>query len=108
MARRHSLPAELTIYSVGPTRSLFQEWASKPPKARRGAAAGNVPLLVDSSAVQEVDAAGVQLLLSLARSLAAGKRTLQLESPSSALSSACHTLGAASLIPALPADGAPA
>jgi len=108
MARKHSLPPELTIYSAGSSRALFQEWVAKLPKGRRGSAAVGAPVLVDSSTVLEIDASGVQLLLSLSRSLAAANRTLKLDSPSNRLAAACHALGAASLLPTSTTEGAAA
>jgi anti-anti-sigma regulatory factor len=98
MAHKHSLPGELTIYAVGQNRSLFQGWIAKLPKGRRGAALEGSALPVDSSGVNEADAAGVQLLLSLSKSLAAHKRTLQLDNPSRPLAAALETLGLSGLL----------
>ena len=49
---------------------------------------------LDAAGVQEVDAAGVQLLLALQRTLAARQQALGLVRPSSALAAACQALGA--------------
>jgi anti-anti-sigma regulatory factor len=104
MAHKHSLPGELTIYAVGQNRALFQGWVAKLPKGRRAAALEGSALVVDSSAVNDVDAAGVQLLLSLSKSVAAHKRALQLDNPSRPLIAALETLGVPSLLaPASPA-----
>ncbi len=108
MAHKHSLPGEMTIYAVGPTRALFQGWVTKLPKGRRAAALDGSALSVDSSGVNEVDAAGVQLLMSLSRSLAARKRTLQLANPSRPLKAALETLGVSGMLAPAPADGASA
>jgi anti-anti-sigma regulatory factor len=105
MTRKHSLPPEMTIYSAGATRAMFQEWVARLPKGRRGVAAVGAPVLVDSSAVLEVDASGVQLLLSLYRTMAAANRTLKLESPSTRLAAACQALGASSLLPMSTTEG---
>ena len=88
-----SLPSELTIYSVG-------EWA---PRLRAHLAAstdeGSLDgLRLEAAAVEEVDAAGVQLLLALANSLAHEQRVLQLVAPSATLTRACAALGASALL----------
>jgi anti-anti-sigma regulatory factor len=88
-----ALPAELTIYSVG-------EWA---PRLRAALAATTSeadpdPLRLDAAAVEEVDAAGVQLLLSLANALQRDARSLQLLQPSAPLARACSALGAEGLL----------
>lgn len=84
------LPAELTIYAASGLRA---QWLAaldtSPPDA---------DLQVDASAVAEVDGAGVQLLVALARQLAARDRALRLERPSERLSAACAALGLASLL----------
>jgi anti-anti-sigma regulatory factor len=81
-----ALPAELTIYAAGELRA---RWL-----AALDATADGETLWVDASGVAEVDGAGVQLLVSLSRHLAARDRVLRLESPSDALRDACTTLGA--------------
>ena len=53
---------------------------------------------MEASSVNEVDAAGIQLLLALAASLKARGRALQLTNPSQPLVNACHSLGLASLL----------
>ena len=88
-----SLPAELTIYSVG-------EWAPR----LRAHLTGRVDdgcldsLRVEADAVREVDAAGVQLLLALANTLAREQRVLQFVAPSAPLARACAALGASTLL----------
>lgn len=84
-----SLPSELTIYTAGETRAACIHWLSMN---------GDETLDVDGSAVAEVDGAGVQLLASLARSLRAQQRRLQLVSPSAPLRTACSALGMAHLL----------
>ena len=88
-----SLPAELTIYSVG-------EWA---PRLRahlaETAAEGSLDgLRIEAAAVEEVDAAGVQLLLALANALAREQRVLNLVAPSAPLARACAALGVSALL----------
>lgn len=85
-----ALPHELTIYSVGELRPSWLD--------RLGASSADETLAVDGAAVDEVDAAGVQLLLSLAHALARDRRRLQLLRPSAALTAACTALGAQSLL----------
>ena len=88
-----SLPDELTIYSVG-------EWAPR-LRAHLANAADNGAqdaFRVDAAAVREVDAAGVQLLLALANTLAREQRVLQLAAPSESLARACTALGASALL----------
>jgi ABC-type transporter Mla MlaB component len=52
-----------------------------------------LPCTVDASAVEQADAAGVQLLLSLHTALHRQGRALQLDDPSPALLAACESLG---------------
>jgi anti-anti-sigma regulatory factor len=79
-----ALPAELTIYTAGETRPQWLAWL---------AADDAESLQVDASGVTEVDAAGVQLLVALARALQAQQRRLLLERPSPVLRGACERLG---------------
>lgn len=106
MSRKHALPTELTIYAAGPARALFMGWLAKLPAGRRAARHEGTPLAVDGAGVQEVDAAGVQLLLSLSRSLASRKRTLRLVNASGPLARACETLGATRLLESGAGEGA--
>lgn len=87
------LPAELTIYTISELYSQCVSWANAPVHE-----SADVFLRVDADSVAEVDAAGVQLLLSLSNSLAAQKRRLQLIEPSQALRVACEALGAGTLM----------
>jgi anti-anti-sigma regulatory factor len=86
-----ALPPELTIYTAAETRTAWLAALAEP---------GDGPLAVQAAAVAEVDAAGVQLLASLSRMLAAQQRTLQLVAPSAALRDACERLGLSSLLAA--------
>jgi anti-anti-sigma regulatory factor len=84
MAPTLSLPEELTIYTVGELRPQWLAWLA-------GLEATEVA--VDGAAVGQIDAAGVQLLVALSRSLAAVHRTLQFVNASEVLTSACEALG---------------
>jgi anti-anti-sigma regulatory factor len=83
------LPAEMSIYNVSELRSQWLAWLD---------ACDDVPGQVDASQVAEVDAAGLQLLLSLAGAVRRRDGFLQLLQPSSALQSACQALGLQSLL----------
>lgn len=83
-----SLPAELTIYTVGELRPQWLTWL-----AQLGADDTSVEAPVDGSAVDQIDAAGVQLLVALSRSLSAAQRSLQFLNPSPVLANACVALG---------------
>lgn len=85
-----ALPAELTIYTAADTHRRCLAWLDD------AAAAGVVAL--DASTVEQADAAGVQLLLSLARTLAARAARLELRAPAAPLVQACRALGAEILL----------
>ncbi len=82
-----ALPAELTIYTASEWSARCLGWVG-PEDPPDGA------LRVDASAVAEADAAGVQLLIALANSLARRDRRLVLTDPSAPLVHAAATLGA--------------
>jgi anti-anti-sigma regulatory factor len=86
-----SLPSELTIYTVGELYPQCLAWLD-------AGAADLDGLQVDAQAVVEVDAAGVQLLMSLSNALVARQCQLHLVSPSEPLSAACQALGAGGLV----------
>ncbi|QTN23620.1 STAS domain-containing protein [Rhizobacter sp. AJA081-3] len=92
-----ALPAELTIYTVGETRPQWLAWLT---------ADDAETLRADASGVTEVDAAGVQLLVALARALQAQQRSLLIERPSPALRGACERLGLTGLLEAERTAGA--
>lgn len=84
--RRLALPAELTIYTAAELHPRWLQWLDAvTPDAP--------PLAVQASAVDQVDAAGVQLLLALAHGLTEREQMLRLHAPSSALLQACEALG---------------
>lgn len=86
------LPAELTIYTISELYAQCVGWVHAPVTEDN-----DVCLSVNADSVAEVDAAGVQLLLSLSNSLTAQRRRLQLIAPSQALRAACAALGAGAL-----------
>ncbi len=83
------MPTELTIYTAAETRQAWLAALAEP---------GDGPLRVAADGVLEADAAGVQLLLALSRSLAERSRALHLVEPSPALHGACQRLGLAALL----------
>ncbi len=80
-----ALPEELTIYTVGELRTHWLSWLAD---LREDA-------VVDGSATAMVDAAGVQLLASLCRSLETRQLGWRLHGVGGALREACRTLGLA-------------
>ena len=98
MTSSRSLPPEFTIYSLA---NLHKSWLAALPKAARGkrsTAKASASWPVEASAVTEVDAAAVQMLVSLSHALAVRSRTLALTNPSRPLVSACEALGVAFLV----------
>ena len=92
---RHPLPRELTIHTAADTHRALLSWVT---------GLGEAPAWhVDASPVEDTDAAGVQLLLSLSRSAAQAQATLRIETPSPVLERACRTLGVANLLLDTPA-----
>jgi anti-sigma B factor antagonist len=81
-----ALPAELTIYHASETGALI---------TARLAEGGDLEL--DASAVAEVDAAGIQLLLAARRHAAAWDRGFSLLHPTAELQAALTLLGLSSL-----------
>jgi ABC-type transporter Mla MlaB component len=98
MQNTYSLPAELSIYTVGELRTKWLEWLSPAPGTDGSQNLLDDAFSVDAASVGEVDGAGVQLLLSLAKALARRERTLSLVSPSQPLVDACAALGASALL----------
>lgn len=80
------LPEELTIYTVGELHPRWRAWADE-------SAAQPDPVTVDGSAVDQIDGAGLQLLVSLCRTLTARHTGLQLANASTALREGCAALG---------------
>jgi ABC-type transporter Mla MlaB component len=93
------LPSELTICTVGEFRLRLLAWLdaaqeSTVPESNQPEATD----LIDGACVDEVDAAGVQLLIALARSLARVHRALRIKDPSQPLAYACDVLGVSGLL----------
>lgn len=88
MPTSFTLPQELTIYTASETRAKWLLWLSVPGEAAE----------IDASAVEQVDGAGLQLLVSLRRSFAEQHRSLTLHRPSTLLRNACKALGLESLL----------
>ena len=80
-----TLPRQLTAATVLGTRDALQAWLAQRP-------AGQAWCLAAAD-VDEIDAAGLQLLLSLATTAAARYVCLRLIEPSAALAAACAALG---------------
>jgi len=91
-----ALPSELTIYSLA---TLKEQWLAALPKPSKSKRAGaDKGWSVDASAVTDVDAAGLQLLLSLAGELGKRHQTLHLADASQPLVDSCASLGLTSLL----------
>lgn len=93
MLQALALPAELTIYTVGELRPAWLDWLQAARQAQADNALPDGACPVDAAAVGEVDAAGVQLLLSLRHGLAREQLRLRLNHPSASLQQACGALG---------------
>lgn len=97
------LPAELSIYTAAELHPQWLAWANQGSLDPQDA-------LADGTAVDQIDGAGVQLLVALQRCLAARGCTLRLCAPSRSLRDACAALGLAgwlaSLQDATPAEAA--
>ena len=89
------LPAELTIYTVG---ELHPQWLAAATSAQAAGGTDDERCNVDASQVQEVDTAGLQLLLSLSRLIHRQRRSLHLLNASEVLQRACTALGATALL----------
>lgn len=98
------LPQELTIYTAAETRAAWLTWLS----GDEALAAGESVCRVDGEDVDEVDAAGVQLLVALAHSLQRQQRSLVLCNTSRPLLHACRELGTTALLLGTEDTGAPA
>ncbi len=92
-----SLPAELTIYTASETRAAWLAWLAA-ERSDGSNDTGDDRCPVHAGAVDQVDAAGVQLLVALSHTLARQQRRLQLLDPSAPLRGACEALGASALL----------
>lgn len=93
------LPAELTIYTVG---ELHPQWITWLSEIATPGAEGVAE--IQAGAVDQVDAAGLQLLLSLQRALSAIGRRHTIAGASSALTAGCAGLGLSSWLQAQSAE----
>ena len=94
------LPAELSIYTAAELHPQWLAWAGQDRDTGPDA-------LVDGTAVDQVDGAGVQLLVALQRCLAARGSTLRLRAASRPLQEACDALGLSAWLEGLLATPAP-
>lgn len=85
-----ALPAELTIYTVGELHPGWLAWLGERTAAP---ADGCPPARVMAAAVDQIDAAGLQMLLALQRSLGEHGCGLVIEEPSAVLRQGCEGLG---------------
>jgi ABC-type transporter Mla MlaB component len=84
-----ALPAELTIYTVGELHPQWLQWLGEV----RSAPGQDGALEIRAEGVDQVDAAGIQLLVSLQRALEAQGRRLHVRDPSQTLADGCGALG---------------
>ncbi len=99
-----SLPKELTIYTVAELRPQWLGWL-----ATLGAdAPADLCAAVQAADVEEVDAAGVQLVVALAHALRQQGLALALQQPSAALARALAALGLDAFFSTTEAAGEPA
>lgn len=86
------LPSEMSIYTAAEFRGQCLGWLAQSPPETGETGQGQV-WHVNAGDVDQVDAAGIQLLLALQKTLQAQQSDLQLGDPSSALSEACTAMG---------------
>ena len=96
------LPQELTIYAVGELHPQWLAWLAK------ASAHGREEAEVDAQAVDQVDAAGLQMLVSLQRSLADRGVCMRLTGLSEPLRLGCEALGLCDWLAESTASTAPA
>lgn len=104
MSTLRTLPAELSIYTVGELKAVCLGWMGESGHDA-DPQGGHWPL--DASAVDQVDAAGLQLLVSLSKSLSQQQLNLQLQQPSAPLTAACAALGLHAWLAACTSEGTP-
>jgi anti-anti-sigma regulatory factor len=88
-----ALPEELSIYTVGGQQAAWLAWLADQRDE----------VLIDASAVAQIDAAGVQLLAALLRSLDARALGWRVQGAGGALRDAFHTLGLSTRLDHAPA-----
>lgn len=95
------LPVELTIYTASELHPQWLAWAASRGDSAQGFA------LADGASVDQVDGAGVQMLIALQCCLAARGCGLRLHAPSRPLRDACAALGLAGWLADLQRDAHP-
>jgi ABC-type transporter Mla MlaB component len=90
------LPAELTVCTAAGVRRDWLAWLAQAPQVQLRDPDGHCVL--DGSLVDQVDAAGMQLLVSLSNTLQALQCQLRLANPSSPLREACTVFGLVALL----------
>ena len=83
-----ALPAELTIYSVGELHPQWLAWLGETATSDI-----SVPATLQGAAVDQIDGAGLQLLLALQHSLKGQGRAVRWQGASDALRHAAAALG---------------
>ncbi len=87
-----ALPPELTIYTA---REMLPQWLGWLHQLPADADVATV----DGAGLGEIDGAGVQMLVSLQRTLAERGRRMCIQAPSDALQSGCRAAGLAAWLP---------
>jgi anti-anti-sigma regulatory factor len=105
MSTPRTLPDEVTIYTVGELKEQCLAWLGEAP-AESDSGADRWTL--DAGAVDQIDAAGVQLLVSLSHTLGRQGQPLRLQQPATVLVEACAALGLADWLGACTSEGASA
>lgn len=97
MSTAQTLPTELTIYTVSEIYQHLMQLVSD--RVKSTPANEQKVLAIQASAVADIDAAGLQLLISMSRYLSARDVRLVLEEASERLVRACTMLGLTHLLP---------
>lgn len=105
MTSPRMLPSELSIYTAGEVKDQCLGWMAEGTHGHGTEAEG---FRLEAGAVDLVDAAGVQLLVSLSHSLANQSSRLCLALPSATLTEACVALGLSDWLEAHRIEGATA
>jgi ABC-type transporter Mla MlaB component len=87
------LPAELTIYTAADLHGRWLAELRDGAAPRAGDDAEDTLAVVDAAAVEQVDGAGLQLLVSLIRTLADRGLAVRVDRPSAVLCAAAAALG---------------
>lgn len=88
MSHSLALPPELTIYTASETRADWLTWLTTLSE----------DAVVDGAAVNQVDGAGLQLLVALRHAVLQRGRIWSLLAPSATLAQTCGALGASVLL----------